>query len=121
MPSSQSQSVARSIFTKIIEREIPADILFEDNACIVLRDIQPQAPVHLLVIPKKPLVSLLEATAEDAALLGHLNIVAAKMAQQEGCVDGFRLIANNGEPSGQTVFHLHYHVLGRKRLPEQGL
>lgn len=116
-----NQQLAPSIFTKIIQRELPADILFEDEHCIVINDIKPQAPVHLLVIPKKPIKSLLEVSAADAQLLGHLNVVAAQVAKQAGCIEGFRLIANNGEQSGQTVFHLHYHVLGHKRLTEHGL
>ena len=114
-------SLPRSVFTKIIERELPAQILYEDEQCIVIKDIHPQAPIHLLVIPKKPLTSLLDVTADDVLLLGHLNVIAAKMARQEGCEQGFRLIANNGARSGQTVFHLHYHVLGQKSLSEQGL
>jgi histidine triad (HIT) family protein len=110
-----------SVFSKIIQGEIPADILFEDEFCIVIRDANPQAPLHLLVIPRKPIVSLLEATEDDLLLLGHLNLVAAKMAKHAGCENGFRLIANNGAQSGQTVFHLHYHVLGQSSLPEHDL
>jgi len=116
--------MSESIFTRIINGEIPADCLYEDQHCIVIRDIHPQAPVHLLVIPKKPLVSLLEASEEDAPLLGHLNYVAAKVAKQEG-LSAFRLVANNGAGAGQTVFHLHYHVLGHRQgdaaMSEQGL
>ena len=109
-----------SVFSRIINREIPADIIFEDEQCIVIRDIHPQAPVHLLVIPKKPIESLMQASIDDAALLGHLNIIAAQVAREAGC-QGFRLIANNGADAGQTVFHLHFHVLGKKTLTEQGL
>ncbi|MCK5881104.1 MAG: histidine triad nucleotide-binding protein [Sinobacterium sp.] len=121
MSSFEKKVAARSIFTEIIDRNLPAQILYEDDLCIVIKDAHPQAPVHFLVIPKKPLVSLLEIKAEDVPLLGHLNYIAAKVAKQEGCNNGFRLIANNGKQAGQTVFHLHYHVLGRKSLLEQGL
>ena len=113
--------MADSVFTKIINGEIPGDILFEDEQCIVINDIHPQAPVHMLVIPKKPLVSLADAAAEDQSLLGHLMLVAAQMAKQRGIGEGFRLVANNGRGAGQTVFHLHFHVLGRKTMTEQGL
>lgn len=109
-----------SIFSRIIDREIPSDILFEDEHCIVINDLHPQAPVHMLVIPKKPIVSLMDATESDSNLLGHLNVVAANMAKQRG-LDGFRLIVNNGKSVGQTVFHLHYHVLGGKAYQEAGL
>lgn len=109
-----------SVFTRIIDREIPSDIVHEDEHCIVINDLHPQAPVHMLVIPKKPIVSLMDATEEDAALLGHLNVVAANMAKARG-LDGFRLIVNNGKAVGQTVFHLHYHVLGGKAYQEAGL
>lgn len=109
-----------SIFSRIINREISSDILYEDEQCIVIRDLHPQAPVHLLVIPKKPIESLMQAVEEDAMLLGHLNLIAAKMATKEG-LQGFRLIANNGKAAGQTVFHLHFHVLGGKHYQEAGL
>jgi histidine triad (HIT) family protein len=110
-----------SVFSKIMQGDIPADYVFEDEHCIVIRDANPQAPLHLLVIPRKPIVSLLEACEEDLPLLGHLNLVAANMAKQAGCETGFRLIANNGAQSGQTVFHLHYHVLGQSSLTEHDL
>ena len=110
-----------SLFSKIIARELPADILFEDDLCIVINDISPQAPIHFLVIPKKSLRSLMDATEEDIPLLGHLNVIAAKVAKRMGCAEGFRLIANNGEKAGQSVFHLHYHVLGQISLTEHNL
>ncbi len=113
--------MTESVFAQIIRREIPADIFFEDEHCIVIHDLHPQAPIHLLVIPKKPIKSLLDASSEDALLLGHLNLVASKVAVMAGCEKGFRLIANNGAIAGQTVFHLHYHVLGQKSLSEQNL
>lgn len=110
--------MSSSVFSQIIAGKIPADMLWQDDLCIVIRDIQPQAPVHLLVIPKKPLRSLADAQKEDQALLGHLMLVAADMAKQQGIGDGFRLVANNGKAAGQTVFHLHFHVLGGKRYRE---
>ncbi|MCY4043862.1 MAG: histidine triad nucleotide-binding protein [Cellvibrionales bacterium] len=109
-----------SVFERIICGELAADKLFEDDKCIVINDIHPQAPVHFLVIPKKKLVSLMDAKACDQALLGHLLVVAAQVAEQLG-LKGYRLVANNGQSAGQTVMHLHFHVLGRKTLSEQGL
>ncbi len=100
-----------TIFSKIIKREIPADIIYEDDLAIAFRDVNPQAPVHFLVIPKKPIVKLSEATSEDQSLLGHLLLVASKVAVQES-LTSFRLVTNNGAEAGQSVFHLHIHVLG---------
>ncbi len=110
-----------SIFSQIIAGTVPADVLWQDDLCIVIRDIHPQAPVHLLVIPKKPLRSLADAQQEDQALLGHLMLIAADMAKQQGIEDGFRIIANNGKAVGQTVFHLHFHLLGGKRYREANI
>ena len=110
-----------SVFTRIMAGELPADLVYEDEQCLVINDIYPQAPVHMLVIPRKPLVSLADAEAEDAPLLGHLLLVASKVAREAGIADGFRLIANNGRGAGQTVFHLHFHVLGGRRYTEAGL
>lgn len=101
-----------SIFAKIIAGEIPSDKLYEDKLCIAIRDISPQAPVHVLVIPKKPIAKLSDATDADASLLGHLLLVVRKLADELGISDGFRTIINNGEKGGQTVFHLHVHLLG---------
>jgi len=100
-----------TIFSRIIDREIPADIIYEDEQALAFRDISPQAPVHFLVIPKKPIAKLSDATSEDQALLGHLLLVAREVAAQEGLED-FRLNVNNGAGASQTVFHLHVHVLG---------
>ncbi|MDX2256327.1 MAG: histidine triad nucleotide-binding protein [Pseudanabaenaceae cyanobacterium bins.39] len=101
-----------TIFTKIINREIPATIIYEDELALAFRDINPQAPVHFLVIPKQPIVNLSDANPYDhQALLGHLLLVASQVAAQEGLTD-FRLVTNNGADAGQTVFHLHLHVLG---------
>jgi len=104
-----------TIFSKIIKREIPADIIYEDDLALAFRDVNPQAPVHFLVIPKKPIVKLSESTIEDRSLLGHLLLIASKVAAQEG-LTGFRLVTNNGAEAGQTVFHLHIHVLGGRSL-----
>lgn len=103
--------MTETIFSKIIDREIPADILHEDEFSLAFRDINPQAPVHFLVIPKKPIPKLSDATEEDQSLLGHLLLVANRLAAQEGLSD-FRLNVNNGAGASQTVFHLHVHVLG---------
>lgn len=103
--------MSETLFSKIIHREIPADIVHEDEQCLAFRDVNPQAPVHILVIPKKPLTMVADATGEDQALLGHLLITASKIAEQEGFGDAFRLVINNGEDAGQSVFHLHIHIL----------
>ena len=105
-----------TIFSRIIRKEVPATFLHEDDRCVVIRDIEPRAPVHLLVIPKKALAGVSSASGEDAALLGHLLLVAAKMAEQEGISGGYRLVINNGAPAGQSVFHLHVHVLGGRPM-----
>jgi|TARA_B110000977_G_scaffold76169_1_gene102752 histidine triad (HIT) family protein len=100
-----------TLFTRIINREIPAEILYEDDQCIVINDISPQAPVHMLVIPRQPIAKLADASAADKALLGHLMWVAGEVARQAGVEEAFRLVVNNGQAAGQTVFHLHLHVL----------
>ena len=101
-----------TLFSKIIDREIPANIVYEDDLCLAFRDINPQAPMHILIIPKKPVAMLVDATVEDQALLGHLLLKAGDIAKQEGHGDAFRLVVNNGAKVGQTVFHLHVHILG---------
>lgn len=103
--------MAETIFSKIISKDIPADILYEDDMALAFRDVNPQAPVHFLVIPKKPIEKLSDAQVEDQALLGHLMLVANKVAAEQGLSD-FRLNVNNGAGASQTVFHLHVHVLG---------
>jgi histidine triad (HIT) family protein len=104
--------MSKTIFAKIIDREIPARIVHEDELCLAFHDVAPRAPMHILVIPKKPIVKVSEASAEDQGLLGHLMLVAAKVAKEAGYGDAFRLVVNNGEGAGQTVFHLHIHVMG---------
>lgn len=104
-----------TIFGKIISREIPADIVYEDEHCLAFRDVNPQAPTHVLLIPKKEIARLADATPEDASLLGHLMVTAGKVARLLGVEDAFRLTVNNGAEAGQSVFHLHLHLLaGRK-------
>lgn len=100
-----------TIFSKIIRREIPADIVYEDDLCLAFRDVNPQAPTHVLLIPKKEIPRLADAEAGDQALLGHLLIAAGKIARQLGVEDAFRLVTNNGADVGQSVFHLHLHIL----------
>jgi len=100
-----------TIFSKIIKREIPADIVYEDELCLAFRDVNPQAPVHILLIPKKAIPRLIDAGDDDQSLLGHLYLTANKIAREEGIEDAFRLVVNNGEAVGQSVFHLHIHIL----------
>lgn len=109
--------MSETIFTKIINREIPADILYEDDIALAFSDINPQAPVHFLVIPKKAIATINDITEDDRELVGHLYLVAAKIAKEKGFADdGYRVVMNCGENSGQTVFHIHLHVLGGKPL-----
>lgn len=101
-----------TIFTQIINRQIPADIVYEDDECLAFRDVNPQAPVHILVIPKQPIARLVEAGADHQALLGRLLLTANQVAREQGVGDAFRLVVNNGAEAGQSVFHLHLHILG---------
>ena len=106
-----------TIFSRIINREIPADIVHEDDQCLAFRDINPQAPVHILVIPKKAIPTINDLTAEDEATVGHLYTVAAKIARDEGIADdGYRTVMNCNGHGGQTVFHIHLHLIGGKPL-----
>ena len=107
----------KTIFQKIIEKEIPSDIIFEDELCIVIKDINPQAPIHLLVIPKKHIPKLADANNDDLEILGHLMLIVGNMSRQFNVEDAFNVVINNGENAGQTVFHLHIHLLaGNKEL-----
>jgi histidine triad (HIT) family protein len=101
-----------NIFQKIIARKIPAAIVYEDDQCLAFRDVNPQAPIHVLIIPRKVIATHDEVTAEDEQMLGHLHTVAAKLAHQLGIAEGYRLVINCKEPAGQTVPHLHMHLLG---------
>ena len=106
-----------TLFTKIVNREIPADILFQDDRATAFRDIHPQAPTHILIIPNKPIPTVNDVTEDDEATLGHLFVVAAKLAEQEGISEnGYRLIVNCGNHGGQVVFHLHMHLLGGRPI-----
>jgi len=102
----------RTIFQKIADGSIPAKIIYRDELCIAINDINPQAPRHILVIPIKPIKRLSEAQAGDAEILSHLMLTAAKVAKSEGLDDGFRLVVNNGLIAGETVPHMHLHILG---------
>ena len=108
-----------TVFSRIIARELPADIVYEDELCVAFKDIHPQAPVHLLVVPKKEIPRLADAGAEDQALLGHLLLSAGKIARQLGVDDAFRILISNGADAGQTVFHLHLHLLAGTRFRER--
>lgn len=110
-----------SIFAKIINGEIPSEFIHEDEHCVAIHDINPQAPVHALVIPRKPIRMLVDAGPEDRELLGHLILVARKVAADLGVGDGFRLVINNGESVGMTIYHLHLHVMGGRTYVEQDL
>src|SRR6056297_2722867 len=105
-----------TIFSKIIAKEIPADILHEDDLCLAFRDINPKAPTHFLVVPKKEIASMMDLTAEDEAAVGRCLMVASKVAAAEGLERGYRVVANSGEDGGQEVPHLHFHVLGGRKL-----
>jgi histidine triad (HIT) family protein len=104
-----------TIFGRILRGEIPCDAVYSDDRCLAFRDVAPQAPVHLLVIPREPLVNLADAGPGHEPLLGHLLLVAARVARQEG-LESWRTVINSGADAGQTVFHLHVHVLGGRPL-----
>jgi histidine triad (HIT) family protein len=106
----------KTIFKRIIDKEIQAKIVYEDEQCLAFHDVNPQAPTHVLLIPKKEIPSLDGLTADDAALVSHLLLVVPKLAAQLGLVGGYRLVVNCGPAAGQTVDHLHLHVLGGRRL-----
>ncbi len=108
-----------TLFEKIIAREIPADIVYEDDRCLAFRDINPQAPVHVLLIPKKPIPRVGDAQAEDQALLGHLLLKVGELANELGLKDtekGFRIVVNHGKDGGESVPHMHIHLLGGRAL-----
>lgn len=106
----------KTIFQKIIDRDIPAKIEHEDEHCIVLHDIQPQAPVHLLIVPKKPIARVSEAQPADENVLGHLVLMAGKMARKLHLAEGFRLVINNGPHACESVPHLHVHMLAKRQM-----
>ncbi|MDV2998662.1 MAG: Purine nucleoside phosphoramidase [Chroococcopsis gigantea SAG 12.99] len=108
--------MTQTIFSKIIKREIPATIVYEDELSLAFKDVNPQAPTHILLIPKKPLTGLDEAEEEDRDLLGHLLLTTKKVAAIAGLTKGYRVVINNGDDGGQTVYHLHIHILGDRPM-----
>ncbi len=115
MPTSSYDDT--NVFAKILRGEIPADVVFEDDVCLAFRDVSPQAPSHVLVIPKAPIAKLADATADDKAVLGHLLWATGEVARRLGIDEsGFRVVINNGAGANQTVFHLHLHVLGGRNF-----
>lgn len=108
--------MTETIFSKIIRKEIPANIVYEDDLCLAFKDITPQAPTHILVIPKKPLERIDSAEIEDQALLGHLLLAVKKVAKEANLTKGYRVVINNGKDGGQTVDHLHLHILGDRSM-----
>ncbi|XP_070690216.1 histidine triad nucleotide-binding protein 2, mitochondrial isoform X1 [Pempheris klunzingeri] len=109
-------SPAPTIFSKVIDKSIPADIIYEDEKCLAFRDISPQAPVHFLVIPRVPIPRISEAKDDDAELLGHLLVVAKNVAKQESLNEGYRVVINDGKHGAQSVYHLHIHILGGRQM-----
>lgn len=109
-------SPPKTIFKRIIDGEIPAKIVHEDEISLAFHDASPQAPVHILVIPKKEIRSIVELQKEDAALMGHLFAVVRKIAEEQGLTNGFRTVINTGVDGGQTVPHLHIHLMGKRAL-----
>jgi histidine triad (HIT) family protein len=109
-------SAPKTLFQKIADQEIPAKLIHEDALCLAFHDIAPQAPVHLLIVPRKPIPRVAEATAEDQATLGHLLLVAGQLSRELGLAKGFRIVINNGPDGGETVPHLHVHLLGGRAL-----
>ena len=105
-----------NLFLKIINRQIPATIVYEDDQCLAFRDINPQAPTHVLIIPRKVIPTHADLKEEDKSLLGHLHLVAIRLAQQLGIEEGYRVVINCKEPAGQTVPHLHFHLLGGRSM-----
>lgn len=106
-----------TVFTKIINKEIPATIVYEDEVCVAFEDLQPQAPTHVLLIPKKEIRSLADATPEDKEILGHMLVKVGEIARSLGIAEkGFRLVANTNQWGGQSVYHLHFHILGGRSL-----
>jgi len=106
----------RTLFQKIADGEIAADVVYEDEQCIAVRDINPQAPTHILIVPRRVIPGLDDLTEGDETLVGHLFTVAARLARDEGLVDGYRTVFNSGRDAGQSVDHIHLHLLGGRRL-----
>jgi len=109
-------SAPKTLFQKIADKEITAKVIHEDTVCVAFHDISPQAPTHVLIVPRKPIPRVTEATVEDQATLGHLLLVAGQLSRQLGLAKGFRIVINNGPDGGETVPHLHVHLLGGRAL-----
>ncbi len=108
--------MSETIFQKIIDKELPADIVYEDESCLAFKDINPVAPIHILIIPKKRIDKISDSNTEDKELLGHLFLVAGNIARDLGIEDAFRLVVNNGAGAQQTVFHLHIHLIAGREF-----
>ena len=108
--------MSETIFQKIIDKELPADIVYEDDICLAFKDINPVAPIHILVIPKKRIEKISDSNTEDKELLGHLFLVAGNIARDLGIEEAFRLVVNNGAGAQQTVFHLHIHLIAGREF-----
>jgi histidine triad (HIT) family protein len=109
-------SAPKTLFQKIADKEIPVKLIHEDGVCVAFHDIDPKAPTHVLVVPRKPIPRVALATAEDQATLGHLLLVAGQLSRQLGLANGFRIVINNGPDGGESVPHLHVHLLGGRAL-----
>nr|XP_034319800.1 histidine triad nucleotide-binding protein 1-like [Crassostrea gigas] len=112
----QAKPGGDTIFGKIARKEIPCEFIYEDDQCVAFNDLSPQAPVHFLVIPKKPISRLSEAEDADEQLLGHLVLAAKKVAKQQGLNEGYRLVINDGPMGGQSVYHIHVHVMSGRQM-----
>ena len=110
----------KTLFQKIADHEIPADMVYEDELCVAFRDIHPQAPTHILIVPRQVIPSLTDLTENETSLVGHLFLVAKKIASDEGLDGGYRTVFNCGPDGGQVVYHLHLHLLGGRRLSRLG-
>jgi histidine triad (HIT) family protein len=108
--------MSKTLFERIAAKEIPADLVYEDEHVIAFRDLHPQAPTHILIVPRKPIPRIAEATPADHAVLGHLLLKAAEVAKQAGLTNGYRLVINNGPDGGESVPHLHCHILGGRHM-----
>ena len=110
--------MTKTIFEKIIDRELPSKIVYEDDKCIAIEDISPKAPIHILIIPRKPIKMLSKASAVDQDLLGHLMMVTKQISEELNVQDAFNVLINNGAEAGQTVFHLHIHLLAGRNFSD---
>ncbi|XP_040276596.1 histidine triad nucleotide-binding protein 2, mitochondrial [Bufo bufo] len=111
-----AQGASPTIFSRILDRTLPADIIYEDEQCLAFRDVAPQAPIHFLVIPKIQIPRISQVTTADKELLGHLMVTASHLAQKEGLADGYRIVINDGQQGAQSVYHLHLHVIGGRQM-----